>query len=237
MNEDDPGDCVHDLFAHTMFGDTPLGRPVLGTVDTVNALDRDRDPPLLQQHYDPHAPGRRRRRQRRPRHGRPAGRARPSSGPAPSTRTDAAPDRARATAAAPCAPPAGSSCSDRKTEQAHVVLGMPGLARTDERRFALGVLNTALGGGMSLPAVPGGPGEARPGLLRLLATPRGYADSGLFGVYAGCRPSKVDEVLEICRDELDRVAARRPHRRGARPRQGPAAPARSCSAWRTPARG
>ena len=38
MTEDDPGDCVHDLFAHTMLGDTPLGRPVLGTVDTVNAL-------------------------------------------------------------------------------------------------------------------------------------------------------------------------------------------------------
>src|SRR5689334_6346486 len=32
MTEDDPGDCVHDLFAHTMFGDNALGRPVLGTV-------------------------------------------------------------------------------------------------------------------------------------------------------------------------------------------------------------
>ncbi|MEU2408387.1 pitrilysin family protein, partial [Streptomyces rubiginosohelvolus] len=40
MTEDDPGDCVHDLFAHTMLGDTPLGRPVLGTVDTINALNR-----------------------------------------------------------------------------------------------------------------------------------------------------------------------------------------------------
>ena len=53
MTEDDPGDCVHDLFAHTMFGDTPLGRPVLGTVDTVNALGADRIRRFYKKHYDP----------------------------------------------------------------------------------------------------------------------------------------------------------------------------------------
>ena len=44
MTEDDPGDHVHDLFAHPLLGDSPLGRPVLGTVETVNALTRDRSP-------------------------------------------------------------------------------------------------------------------------------------------------------------------------------------------------
>ena len=53
MTEDDPGDCVHDLFAHTMLGDTPLGRPVLGTVDTVNALDRRPIRRFYKKHYDP----------------------------------------------------------------------------------------------------------------------------------------------------------------------------------------
>src|SRR5919197_6319150 len=53
MTEDDPGDCVHDLFAHTMFGDNPLGRPVLGTVDTVNALTADRIRRFYKKHYDP----------------------------------------------------------------------------------------------------------------------------------------------------------------------------------------
>lgn len=53
MTEDDAGDCVHDLFAHTMFGDTPLGRPVLGTVDTVNALTRDQVTRFYKKHYDP----------------------------------------------------------------------------------------------------------------------------------------------------------------------------------------
>src|SRR5690242_13570066 len=53
MTEDDPGDCVHDLFVHTMFGDNPLGRPVLGTVDTVNALTADRIRRFYKKHYDP----------------------------------------------------------------------------------------------------------------------------------------------------------------------------------------
>ena len=84
------------------------------------------------------------------------------------------------------------------------MLGCAGLSRTDERRFALGVLNAALGGGMSLAAVPGGPGEARPGLLGLQLHSQ-HADAGLWGVYAGCLPAKADEVLAICRDEIAKV--------------------------------
>ncbi|MFV2119233.1 M16 family metallopeptidase, partial [Streptomyces sp. Act-28] len=53
MTEDDPGDVVHDLFAKTMFGDTPLGRPVLGTVDTIGALTRDQIARFYRKHYDP----------------------------------------------------------------------------------------------------------------------------------------------------------------------------------------
>ena len=47
MNEDDPADCVHDQFAQAMFGDTPLGRPVLGTVDSIKALTARPHPRLL----------------------------------------------------------------------------------------------------------------------------------------------------------------------------------------------
>ena len=41
MNEDDPSDLVHEAFTTRLFGDTPLGRPVLGTVDSINAITRD----------------------------------------------------------------------------------------------------------------------------------------------------------------------------------------------------
>ncbi|MFV2118313.1 M16 family metallopeptidase, partial [Streptomyces sp. Act-28] len=95
---------------------------------------------------------------------------------------------------------------NRRTEQAHVVLGVPGLARTDERRWALGVLNTALGGGMSSRLFQE-VREKRGLAYSVYSYTSGFADCGLFGVYAGCRPGQVHDVLRICRDELDRVAA------------------------------
>src|SRR5271168_4651665 len=41
MNEDDPTDTAHEAFTAKLFGDTPLGRPILGTVDSINAITRD----------------------------------------------------------------------------------------------------------------------------------------------------------------------------------------------------
>lgn len=95
---------------------------------------------------------------------------------------------------------------NRKSEQAHVILGVPGLARTDERRWAMGVLNTALGGGMSSRLFQE-VREKRGLAYSVYSYTSGYADCGLFGVYAGCRPSQVDDVLKICRDQLDQVAS------------------------------
>ncbi|MEU9747413.1 M16 family metallopeptidase [Streptomyces niveus] len=204
MTEDDPGDCVHDLFSKTMFGDTPLGRPVLGTVDTVNALDRARIARFYKKHYDPThlvvaAAG-------NVDHDtvvRQVGRAFEKAGAL--SRTDAV----------PVAPREGRrdlrtagrvDLLDRKTEQAHVVLGMPGLSRTDERRWALGVLSTALGGGMSSRLFQE-VREKRGLAYSVYSYTSGFADCGLFGVYAGCRPSQVHDVLKICRDGLDQIAS------------------------------
>ncbi|MFE9119816.1 M16 family metallopeptidase [Streptomyces sp. NPDC007172] len=204
MTEDDPGDCVHDLFAHTMLGDTPLGRPVLGTVDTINALTQAQISRFYKKHYDPRhlvvaAAG-------NVDHATVVRQVRKAFEKAGAlTRTDAV----------PLAPRAGSrtlkatgrvELLNRRTEQAHVVLGMPGLARTDERRWALGVLNTALGGGMSSRLFQE-VREKRGLAYSVYSYTSGFADCGLFGVYAGCRPSQVHDVLKICRDELDRVAS------------------------------
>ena len=94
----------------------------------------------------------------------------------------------------------------RTTEQANVVLGGPGVARTDERRFALGVLNAALGGGMSSRLFQE-VREKRGLAYSVYSYHAQYADTGLVGVYAGCVPRKVDEVLAICREEIAKVAA------------------------------
>ncbi|MFI2619689.1 M16 family metallopeptidase [Streptomyces sp. NPDC018584] len=203
MTEDDPGDCVHDLFAHTMLGDTPLGRPVLGTEETINALTADRIRRFYKKHYDPTrlvvaAAG-------NVDHNKVVRQVRAAFEKAGAlTRTDATPmpprqgSRALRTAGR-------VEVINRKTEQAHVILGMPGLARTDERRWALGVLNTALGGGMSSRLFQE-VREKRGLAYSVYSYTSGFADTGLFGVYAGCRPSQVHDVLKICRDELDQVA-------------------------------
>jgi len=203
MTEDDPGDQVHDLFAGVLLGDSPLGRPVLGTVDTINALTRDQVARFYRKHYDPtrlvvaaagnldHAAVVRQVREAFERAG-----------------ALGAPD------AEPRAPRSGSRAMrgagrvellERRTEQAHVVLGMPGLSRHDDRRWALGVLNTALGGGMSSRLFQE-VREKRGLAYSVYSYTSSFADCGLFGVYAGCQPRRVHEVLRICRDELQQVA-------------------------------
>ncbi|MFI0047754.1 M16 family metallopeptidase, partial [Streptomyces sp. NPDC017249] len=203
MTEDDPGDCVHDLFAHTMFGDNALGRPVLGTVDTVNALTADRIRRFYKKHYDPthlvvacagnvdHAKVVRQVRAAFEKAGALRSPDAQPVGPRVGSRTIRAAGRVELVG--------------RKTEQAHVVLGMPGLARADDRRWAMGVLNTALGGGMSSRLFQE-VREKRGLAYSVYSYTSAFADCGLFGVYAGCRPSQVHDVLRICRDELDQVA-------------------------------
>src|SRR5215472_11713078 len=48
MNDDDPADTVHEAFTAKLFGDTPLGRPILGTTDSINAITRDQ----IHEHYE-----------------------------------------------------------------------------------------------------------------------------------------------------------------------------------------
>ncbi|MER5952787.1 pitrilysin family protein [Streptomyces sp. NPDC001893] len=203
MTEDDPGDCVHDLFAHTMLGDTPLGRPVLGTVDTINALSRGQIARFYKKHYDPThlvvaAAG-------NVDHNKVVRQVRAAFEKAGAlTRIDAVPMAPR-DGRKPVRAAGRMELLGRKTEQAHVILGMPGLARTDERRWAMGVLNTALGGGMSSRLFQE-VREKRGLAYSVYSYTSGFADCGLFGVYAGCRPSQVHDVLKICRDELAHVA-------------------------------
>jgi predicted Zn-dependent peptidase len=98
----------------------------------------------------------------------------------------------------------GTTLISRGIEQANLVLGCEALARNDERRFALGVLNAAFGGGMSSRLFQ----EVREkrGLAYSVYSFSGqHADTGIWGIYVGCLPSKADEVLAICRDEIARV--------------------------------
>jgi predicted Zn-dependent peptidase len=94
----------------------------------------------------------------------------------------------------------------RPTEQANLVIGANGLARLDGRRFALGVLNAALGGGMSSRLFQE-IREKRGLAYSVFSFVSHYADTGLFGVYAGCHPKRAVDVLELCREQLAIAAA------------------------------
>jgi predicted Zn-dependent peptidase len=93
----------------------------------------------------------------------------------------------------------------RKTEQAHMFYGMEGVARSDERRFAMGVLASALGGGMSSRLFQE-IREKRGLAYSVYAYAQQFAGSGQIGFYAGCNPTKAIEVVEIIREVLADVA-------------------------------
>ena len=204
MRDDDPADLVHEVFGETVFGaDTPLGRSVLGTVETITSMSRPQVAGYYRRRYTPPAmvvaaAG-------RLDHDRLVADVERAFGER--LAGDASPLGLRPSGAG--SPPAGSGVRvlRRPTEQANIVLGGRGIARGDDRRFALAVLNNALGGGMSSRLFQE-VREKRGLAYSVYSWATMYADSGLFGVYAGCQPARAPEVLGIIREQLDDIGTR-----------------------------
>src|SRR5947209_5740784 len=202
MDDDDPADTVHEAFTSKLFGDTPLGRPILGTTDSINAITRDQIVEHYQARYTPEhlvvaAAG-------NLDHDTVVELVRQAFGPVLDRAAEPALPRLTGNQPDGQAVGVGTTLISRGIEQANLVLGCEALARTDERRFALGVLNAAFGGGMSSRLFQ----EVREkrGLAYSVYSFSGqHADTGMWGIYVGCLPSKADEVLAICRDEIARV--------------------------------
>ena len=208
MTDDDPGDVVHDEFAIALFGDSPLGRPIAGTTHSVKAITRDQ----IAEHYRRHYTG--------PNlvvaaagnldHDRVVelvheGFQRSAGNSHLTLDQSLVPSGPRKLAAA--APSGtGTRLINRKTEQAHLVLGMPGVHRTDDRRWALGVLAAVLGGGMSSRLFQE-VREKRGLAYSVYSYASQYADAGAFGVYAGCQPKKLREVINLCQTEIANLVA------------------------------
>jgi predicted Zn-dependent peptidase len=202
MHDDDPDDVVHNLFAAQAWGDSPLGRPIAGTVRSIQALTRAQVNRFYKRHYRPeniviaaagnvdHAALVRQVKKAFARNDWLAGTAEPLQ-PRHGARKRVQHGEMHAT---------------RPFEQVNVVLGMEGLVRDDQRRFALGVLNTALGGGTSSRLFQE-VREHRGLAYSVFSFSSHHADSGLVGVSVGCLPNKLDEVLAVVREELRKVAS------------------------------
>jgi len=93
----------------------------------------------------------------------------------------------------------------KDTEQAHVIYGMPGIPLGDDDRFAGALLDTALGGGMSSRLFQE-VREKRGLAYAVFANTTPFLGAAEFGVYAGTRPSNLEEVVSIINRELKQVA-------------------------------
>ena len=203
MNDDDPSDTAHEAFTAKLFGDTPLGRPILGTVDSINAITRDQIFEHYQARYTPEhlvvaAAG-------NLDHDTVVQLVAQAFGPALERAAEPAPPRLNGGHSGFGAEAgAGTTLVSRGIEQANLVLGCEALARTDDRRFALGVLNAAFGGGMSSRLFQE-VREKRGLAYSVYSFAAQHADTGMWGIYVGCLPAKADEVLAICAEEITRV--------------------------------
>jgi predicted Zn-dependent peptidase len=202
MHEDTPDELVHELFAQTLWTDHPLGRPVLGTVETITSATRDQIRRFWKRHYVPAnfivvAAG-------NLQHEKVARLVESHVDTGKRVRNGGAGVRAGGRAPAPSG---RSNVRRRDTEQAHISLGTAGLARSDPRRFAFGLVNSAIGGGMSSRLFQE-IREKRGLAYSVFSYHTMYAETGMFCVYAGTTPSRANEVLSIVSAELEDVAGK-----------------------------
>jgi predicted Zn-dependent peptidase len=199
MYEDTPQELVHDLFSEAVFGRHALGRPVIGTADVISSVTRR---VLTTYHRQMYAGGnvviaaagniehnklvrmlQRAQSQQRPQTGRPRVRR-------PLVK----------------APPPGFRFVKKDTEQYHVCVGAPGIARSDRRRFAASILDSILGGSASSRLFQE-IREKRGMAYSVYSFASQYTDTGLVGVYVGTREENLAPCLEIAAEQLADIAA------------------------------
>ncbi|MGH3887548.1 MAG: M16 family metallopeptidase [Pseudonocardiaceae bacterium] len=200
MRDDDPEDLLYDEFSAALLGSHPLARPVLGTEESITGMSREALYRFYRRCYTPErmvlaAAGNVTHRAvlaavqdsfghhltgfaepMRPRRG-----------------------RARITGRRPL-----TLCNDH-SEQAHFMVGVQAMDRYDDRRSVLGVLNAALGGGMSSRLFQQ-VREQRGLAYSVYSSVACYADAGSLSIYAGCSPQRLGEVAAVVGDVLAVVA-------------------------------
>jgi predicted Zn-dependent peptidase len=202
MRDDDPSDLLHDLFSETFFGDTPIGRPILGTVQSINEMSRNAVFNYYKKKYLPEEivisiAG-------NIKHQKVIDQVIKAMSQDDFLGSSKNLSSMRASTSVKRK---GQQVGliYRKTEQAHLFLGVDGVARDDERRFAMSVLSAALGGGMSSRLFQE-VREKRGLAYSVYSYAQQFAGTGMLGFYAGCTPQKTTEVIRIIREILNDVA-------------------------------
>ena len=202
MRDDDPGDLIHDLFSDVLYGDTPVGRPILGTVQSITDMSRTSVNNYYKKRYQPEnlviaVAG-------NVKHDDVVALVIKAMGDFLSTK--AQPANIRTSATAKISGRGEIGIIYKKIEQANLLLGVPSVDRNDPRRFAVAVLNSALGGGMSSRLFQE-IREKRGLAYSVYSSSQHFAGAGTLSFYAGCNPDKAVEVAAIFREVMADVVA------------------------------
>ncbi|HEY9071875.1 MAG TPA: pitrilysin family protein [Candidatus Ozemobacteraceae bacterium] len=197
MYEDSPDEIIHELLGQTLWPEAPLGRPILGTSETVGGMPRDdvRDVyrrqyvagnlavcaagnidmaefnELLERHLGDMTPGSLAHRRTQPK------------------------------------PDSAASVFQKDIEQVHVAIGTPGVSYRDDSRFAVTLMNAAFGGGMSSRLFQE-IREKRGLAYSVYSYHTSFRDTGIFSIYAGTSPDQLPHVLDLIHAEIARISSK-----------------------------
>jgi predicted Zn-dependent peptidase len=192
--EDAPDDLVFDKLQQTAFPGQAVGRPILGTPETVRSFDRKRLFAYLSRNY------------------RAPDMVVAATGAVDHRLVVSQVERLFSKFSGPAAPvpePArfigGSHIENRELEQVHVALAMPGVAQRDPDLFSMQVFTSVLGGGMSSRLFQE-VREIRGLCYAIYAFHAPYSDTGMFGLYAGTDAADVPELMRVVVDQITNAA-------------------------------
>ncbi|MGH2978251.1 MAG: M16 family metallopeptidase, partial [Solirubrobacterales bacterium] len=196
MYEDEPQDKVHDVLSEAIFGDHPLGRPVIGRGEVVDGLTVDKVSAYHDARYVPGsivvaAAGNLEHPQIEHLTGAWLG-----NGSRDGAVRDPAPAPGRLAQRV--------AFHSKETEQYHICLGGEGIARNDERRFTLSILDAILGGSTSSRLFQE-VREKRGLAYAVYSWASQYQDTGQVGIYVGTREDNVVQALDVIGTEMERL--------------------------------
>jgi predicted Zn-dependent peptidase len=203
MADDDPSDVTSERFFEAVLGEHPLGRPIGGSPQTIQAATRDSVVTHYRANYraqdlvitvagavdhDELV----------------SGVERALAGAGWDLSLESAPVDRRDASHVVIERGSPLVVVQRPIEQANILLGVTGIAASDDRRSTMAVLNSVLGGGMSSRLFQE-IREKRGLAYSVYSFSPSYSDAGLFGLYAGCSPSKAGQVTELLLSEFRRL--------------------------------
>ncbi len=192
MYEDTPDELIHDLFVQTLWDKHPLGKPILGTFESLHQIDRRAITKYIDNHYLP---------------------TDVVVAVAGNIEHKDVQEKVRKYFEGMevkgsnniIAPPGNVTARQfnlpRETGQVQICLGTKGLSQQDERLYSAIILNNVLGGGLSSRLVQS-VREERGLAYSVYSYHTTFCDTGLFIFYAGTSPTKYEEVIHLLADEI-----------------------------------